>query len=31
MPRRKKPRTPDAVLDQQLAGADPQTVSTLMG
>ena len=26
MPRRKEPRIPDAVLDQLLAGADPQTV-----
>ena len=26
MPRRKEPRIPDAVLDQLLAGADPQRV-----
>ena len=26
MPRRKEPRIPDAVLDQLLAGADPQAV-----
>jgi len=26
MPRRKEPRIPDAVLDQLLAGADPNTV-----
>src|SRR5947208_17111101 len=25
MPRRKKPRIPDAILDQLLAGADPKT------
>src|SRR4029078_914109 len=25
MPRRKEPRIPDAILDQLLAGADPQT------
>lgn len=31
MPRRKEPRIPDAVLDQLLAGADPNTVFDLNG